>query len=114
MCMILLKSIVRQACYICIFLAITSEVTFSQTSASKKQLNALTATYREGKLPDTLYLRRVDSIVRDLLNDDSLVGELATYRQVAFGKPGLGRGRMMYYRYLAYFSINKNNYGSAI
>ena len=112
--MILLKPIVRRACCICILLVMASGATFSQTSASKKQLNVLTAHYREGKLPDTLYLRRVDSIVRDLLNDDSLVGELATYRQVAFGNTDLGRGRMMYYRYLAYFSINKNNYGSAI
>lgn len=111
--MILLKRIVRQACYLCILLSMVSGAAHSQES-SKKRLGELSTRYREGKLPDTLYLRGVDSIVRDLLNDDSLVGELATYRQIAFGNADLGRGRMMYYRYLAYFSINKNNYGSAI
>jgi len=80
----------------------------------QKRLSELSTHYRQGKLSDTLYLRGVDSIASSLLNDDSLVEELAIYRQVAFGNKDLGRGRMMYYRYLAYLAINKNNYGSAI
>ncbi len=115
--MILLKPISRQAYCICILLVVARGAAFSQNSPSeppKKRLDGLSTRYREGKLPDTLYLRGIDSIAPDLLNDDSLVEELATYRQIAFGNKDLGRSRMMYYRYLAYFAINKNNYGSAI
>ena len=104
--------------YLGIFLLVmTCGAAHSQGSSfqnPQKRLSELSTHYRQGKLSDTLYLRGADSIASSLLNDDSLVEELAIYRQVAFGNKDLGRGRMMYYRYLAYLAINKNNYGSAI
>jgi len=101
--------------YFLLFLAVMiAGSAHSQDLKAQKRLSSLSARYREGKLSDTLYLKGVDSIVSNLLNEDSLVDELATYRQAAFGNKDLGRYRMLYYRYLAYFAINKNNYGSAI
>ncbi|HVU85016.1 MAG TPA: hypothetical protein VHC50_09250, partial [Puia sp.] len=102
----------RPAFLLSILLGITCGVARSQDT--QKRISKLSADHREGKLSDTLYLRGVDSIASGLLNDDSLVEELAIYRQIAFGNKDLGRHRMLYYRYLAYLAINKNNYGSAI
>src|SRR5579872_2148455 len=98
MSIIPLKPIARQICCICILLIMAGGAVFAQDTSLRspqKRLDELLIRYREGKLPDTLYLRGVDSIAPDLLNDDSLVEELATYRQIAFGNKDLGRNRML-------------------
>ncbi|HVU54844.1 MAG TPA: ATP-binding protein [Puia sp.] len=113
----LLRQPARRAYPVLILLLVTHGAAYSQTStpeAPQKRLAGLSTRYREGKLSDTFYLKGVDSIARDLLNDDSLVEELSTYRQAAFGNKDLGKYRMLYYRYLAVWAINKNNFGSAV
>lgn len=79
-----------------------------------QRLTVALARWQAGRLSDTGYLRTVDSVAPQLLNDDSLVQELSTYRQLAFSNKDLGRYRMWYYRYMAIFSLNKNKSGSAI
>src|SRR5882757_3459777 len=87
----------------------------SQTTGSpQKRLTAVLTRWQAGQLSDTSYLHAVDSIAPELLNDDSLGQEMATYRQIAFSNKEMGKYRMWYYRYMAIFSINKNKYGSAI
>ncbi|HEY4208755.1 MAG TPA: ATP-binding protein [Puia sp.] len=105
---------VRHACFVLILLAAAGGAAHAQTSSPQRRLGELLTRLREGKVADTVYLKGVDSIAPALLNDDSLPAELSTYRQIAFGNSGLGRYRMWYYRYLAVFAINKNNYGSAV
>lgn len=103
-------------CLLC-FLVIAGKVGQAQPAASgspHQRLTAALARWQAGRLPDTGYLRAVDSIAPQLLNDDSLAQELSTYRQLAFGNKDLGRYRMWYYRYMAIFSLNKNKSGSAI
>ena len=98
-------------------LVITGGMTLAQapsTPSPQKRLAATLARYQSGRLSDTSYLKEIDSIAPQLLNDDSLTEDLSTYRQIAFGNKDLGKYRMWYYRYLAIFSINKNKYGSAI
>jgi len=72
--------------YLGIFLLVmTCGAAHSQDSSfqnPQKRLSELSTHYRQGKLSDTLYLRGVDSIASSLLNDDSLVEELAIYREV--------------------------------
>jgi signal transduction histidine kinase len=66
------------------------------------------------KLGDTVFLNAVDSLAPLLLDDDSLLKELAPYQQVAFGARVPGKYRMHYYRFLALQAVNKDRFGSAI
>ncbi|MHA4806521.1 sensor histidine kinase [Flavitalea flava] len=85
-----------------------------KTDSLKKHLAELSARYQGHFLPDTVYLKGVDSAAPLLLNDDSLKELLSVYRQIAFGNKTLGMYRGKYYTYLAIFSYNMNKYGSAI
>ena len=87
---------------------------FPVSGSPHQRLAGALARWQAGYLSDTAYLRAVDSIAPQLLNDDSLGQELATYRQIAFSKKDLGKYRMWYYRYMAIYSLNKNKSGSAV
>lgn len=63
---------------------------------------------------DTVYLKGVDSLAPQLLNDDSLPQELIAYRQIAFRPSVPGKFRMRYYRYLALQAFNKGRFGTAV
>jgi len=106
---------IRKYPLILCLLAIAGSCARAQSIASpRKYLDDLLLQYHRHLLPDTAYLHQVDSIAPKLLNDDSLSQELATYRQIAFSNKDLGKYRMWYYRYMAIFSVNKHQYGSAI
>ncbi|MBN9384429.1 MAG: hypothetical protein J0H74_26990 [Chitinophagaceae bacterium] len=110
-------SIQKYALYLLYLLALAGKAVYAQPPSSgspHQRLSVALARWQAGQLPDTVYLKTIDSIAPQLLNDDSLVQELSTYRQVAFGNKALGRYRMWYYRYMAIFSLNKNKAGSAI
>jgi signal transduction histidine kinase len=80
----------------------------------KRHLADLQVQYQARSLPDTVYLKAVDSAASLLLQDDSLPQLLSAYQQIAFGEPGLGKYRAKYYTYLAIYSYNRNRLGSAI
>jgi len=84
------------------------------TPGPQQRLSAALSRWQTGQISDTIYLHAVDSVAPQLLNDDSLVQELSTYRQLAFSNNNLGKYRVWYYRYMAVFSLNKHKYGSAI
>lgn len=85
-----------------------------KTDSLRKHLAYLLSHYQEHLLPDTAYLKGVDSAASLLVNDDSLKELLSPYRQIAFGDKTLGIYRGRYYSYLAILSYNMNKYGSAI
>jgi signal transduction histidine kinase len=87
----------------------------NQTQASPGQrLSGLLTQYREHRLGDTAYLKAVDSIAPRVLDNDSLPQWLSAYREVAFSDQRWGAYRASYYTYLALYSYNKNQFGSAI
>ena len=79
-----------------------------------QRLSGLQAQYREHRLGDTAYLKAVDSIAPRILDNDSLPQWLTSYREVAFSDQRWGAYRASYYTYLAIYSYNKNQFGSAI
>jgi signal transduction histidine kinase len=87
----------------------------NQAQASPGQrLSGLLTQYREHRLGDTAYLKAVDSIAPRVLDNDSLPQWLSAYREVAFSDKRWGAYRASYYTYLAIYSYNKNQFGSAI
>ena len=78
------------------------------------RLSALLREYRDHVLSDTAYLKAVDSIAPMLGNDDSLPQRLAVYREIAFGDNRKGPWKARYYSYMALYSSNKSQFGSAI
>lgn len=110
-------SIQKYALYLLCLLAVAGKAAWAQppsSGSSHQRIAVALVRWQAGQLSDTAYLKTIDSVAPQLLNDDSLVQELSTYRQVAFGNKALGKYRMWYYRYMAIFSLNKNKAGSAI
>lgn len=91
-----------------------SDVGAQRPDSLKQHLSDLLASYQDHLLSDTAYLKAVDSAAPLLVHDDSLEQLLSTYRQIAFGNKRLGAYRANYYTDLAFYSYNKNKYGSAI
>jgi hypothetical protein len=81
---------------------------------STARLAALLREYRAHMLSDTAYLQAVDSIAPILGNDDSLPQRLAVYREIAFRDNIKGPWKARYYSYMALYSNNKSQFGSAI
>ncbi len=78
------------------------------------RLSGLLREYHHHTLSDTAYLKAVDSIAPMLGNDDSLPQRLAVYREIAFGDNIKGPWKARYYGYMALYSNNKSQFGSAI
>ena len=85
-----------------------------QSRAQGQGVSGLLIQYREHRLGDTAYLKAVDSIAPRILDNDSLPQWLTSYREVAFSDQRWGAYRASYYTYLAIYSYNKNQFGSAI
>jgi len=79
-----------------------------------QRLYAFNRHHRPGNLLDTAYLKQVDSIAPQLLDDDSLPERLIPYQHIAFGGDVPAKFRMHYFTYMALQAVNKNRYGSAI
>lgn len=104
-----------QKAYILCLLVLTNSLARAQDRLLlKKHLADVLIEYQRQRLPDTAYLNAVDSSIGSLLDDDSLVSLMSTYRQIAFNNKGMGRSRKKYYAIMAMYSFNKNKYGSAI
>jgi signal transduction histidine kinase len=87
----------------------------AQSSDSAKRQLAVLLVQRQARLiPDTVYLKAVDSIAPLLAKEDSLPLLLATYREIAFENKKLGRYRADYYTLMAINAFNTNRYGTAI
>lgn len=78
------------------------------------RLQALLRAHGAHVVGDTAYLKGVDTLAPQLLNDDSLPQELSVYRQIAFQPSVPARFRVKYYNYRALQAAAKNRYGSAI
>jgi signal transduction histidine kinase len=83
-------------------------------STPLQRLSDLLQSYRSQQLPDSGYLKAVDSLAPLLLTADSLPERLTVYRDIAFGNPRWGIYRAHYYTYLAAHYSDKNQFGSAI
>lgn len=86
----------------------------SRAQGQGGQISGLLTRYRDHRLSDTAFLKAVDSIAPPLLSNDSLPQLLSAYQEIAFGDKRWGRYRANYYTYLAIYSYNKNQFGSAV
>lgn len=85
-----------------------------QADSLKLYLSRLLVRYEKHALPDTEYLKAVDSVAPLLGKEDSLPQLLSVYWQLAFKDPGRGRYQAAYYTYLAINAYNFSRLGSAI
>lgn len=99
---------------LCLLVIICIDLQGQQAGSLKGRLGELRTLYQHQQISDTGYLKGVDSIAPRLVKDDSLKQELSTYRQIAFDNKALGAYRGKYYSYLALYSYNRNEFGSAI
>lgn len=99
---------------LCLLMIVCVDSRAQQGDSLKRHLDELLVRYQQHLIPDTVYLKSVDSMALRLVKDDSLKEELSVYRQIAFDNKALGAYRGKYYSYLAFYTYNRNEYGSAI
>jgi signal transduction histidine kinase len=99
---------------LCFLMIVCLNTRAQKGDSLKRHLEGLLVRFQQHHIPDTVYLKGVDSIAPRLVKDDSLKQELSAYRQIAFDNKALGAYRGKYYSYLALYSYNRNEFGSAI
>lgn len=81
--------------------------------SSKTYIQQLHSAYQQQQVPDTVYLKGLDSVFNFILDDEHLGTYLDTYRSIVFNQESLARYRISYFSYMGIREVSKLTNGKA-